>query len=86
MAPVANGRPRDQRATCGPLQRSGGCTGLSGAPTGPKEQRSDAPDMEGDHAPDCYSGCPVVHRQKAGFVCHVELQRLLAAWGYKRDP
>ena len=28
-APVANGRPRDQRATRGQLQRSAGCTGLS---------------------------------------------------------
>jgi hypothetical protein len=27
MAPVANGRLRDQRATRGPLQRSAGCTG-----------------------------------------------------------
>jgi hypothetical protein len=63
-APVANGRPRDQRATCGPLQRSAGCTGLSGvhwtvsgAPTSPKEQRSAAPDMKGDRALDC----PVRH-------------------------
>jgi hypothetical protein len=29
-APAANGRPRDQRATRGPLQRSAGCTGMSG--------------------------------------------------------
>jgi hypothetical protein len=45
------------------------CTGLSGvhrtvsgAPTGPEEQRSAVPDMEGDRAPDMNSGCPVVHR------------------------
>ena len=51
------------------------CTGLSGvhrtvsgAPMGPEEQRSDAPDLEGDHAPDSLqdlSGgapdCPVRH-------------------------
>jgi hypothetical protein len=68
-APAANGRPRDQRATRGQLQRSAGCTGLSGvhrtvsgAPTSPEEQRSDVPDMEGDRAPDMKSGCPVVHR------------------------
>jgi hypothetical protein len=72
-APVANGRPRDQRATCGSLQRSAGCTGLSGmhqtvsgAPTSPEEQRSAAPDMEGDRAPDMNSGCPVVHRTVRG--------------------
>jgi hypothetical protein len=34
---------------------------VSGAPTDPEHQRSDAPDMEGDRAPDCYSDCPVVH-------------------------
>jgi hypothetical protein len=92
---VANGRLRNLRATRGPLQRSVGHTGLSGvhqtvsgAPTSPEEQRSDAPDMEGDHAPDMNSGCPVVHRtvqcttwQKAGFAFQVDLQRLLAASG-----
>jgi hypothetical protein len=67
-APAANGRPRDQRATHGPCQRSVGHTRLSGvhrtvsgAPTDPEDQRSDALDMEGDHAPDCYSDCPVHH-------------------------
>jgi hypothetical protein len=58
------------------------CTGLSsvhrrvsGAPTGPEEQWSDAPDLEGDRAPDINSGCPVVDqtvqcttRQKAGIA------------------
>jgi hypothetical protein len=45
------------------------CTGLSGvhrtvsgAPTDPEDQRSDAPDLEGDRAPDIYSDCLVVHR------------------------
>jgi hypothetical protein len=87
-APAAYGRSRDQRATCGQLQRSAGCTGLSGAPTSPKEQRSDAPDMEGDRAPDCYSYGPVVHRtvrcttrQKARNAFQIDLQRLLAALG-----
>jgi hypothetical protein len=72
-APAANGRPRDQRATHGQLQRSAGCTGLSGvhrtvsgAPTSLEEQRSDAPDMEGDRAPDMNSGCPVVHHSTKG--------------------
>jgi hypothetical protein len=31
---------------------------VSGAPTSPEEQRSVAPDMEGDRAPDMNSGCP----------------------------
>jgi hypothetical protein len=68
MTPVANGRSRDQRATRGPCQRSIGHTGLSGvhrivssALTDLEDQRSDAPDMEGDRAPDCYSDCPVHH-------------------------
>jgi hypothetical protein len=58
----ANGRPRDLRATRGPQQRSVGHTGLSGvhrkvsgAPTDLEDQQSDAPDMEGDCAPDSYS-------------------------------
>jgi hypothetical protein len=44
------------------------CTGLSdvhqtvsSAPMGPEEQRPDAPDLEGDRAPDSYSDCPVHH-------------------------
>jgi hypothetical protein len=71
------------------------CTGLSGvhrtvsgAPTGPEEQRSDAPDWEGDRAPDSYRAYPVAHRtvrcatrQKAMIAFHVDLQRLLAALG-----
>jgi hypothetical protein len=81
--------------TRGPLQPSVGYTELSGvhqtvsgAPTGPEEQRSAAPDMEGDSALDCYSGCPVVHRtvrcttrQKARIAYQIDLQRLLAALG-----
>jgi hypothetical protein len=61
---------------------------VSDAPTGPEEQRSAAPDMEGDRAPDMNSGYPVVHRpvrcttaQKAGFAFQVGLQQLLAALG-----
>jgi hypothetical protein len=64
-----NGRPCNPRATCGPQQRSVGHTGLSGVhqtvsgvPTDPEDQRSDAPEKEGDRAPDSYSGGPVVHR------------------------
>jgi hypothetical protein len=55
----SNGRPRNPRATRGPRQRSAGGTGLSGvhrtvsgAPTSPKLQRSAAPGMEGNRAPD----------------------------------
>jgi hypothetical protein len=51
---AANGRLCNQRATRGPLQRSVGHIGLFGAPTGPEAQRSAAPDMEGDRAPDIY--------------------------------
>jgi hypothetical protein len=86
---AANGRLRNQRATRGPRQWSIGHTGLSGvqrtvsgAPTDPKAQRSAAPDMEGDRAPDC--SCLVVHlttRQKARFAFQVDLQRLLASLG-----
>jgi hypothetical protein len=35
---------------------------VSGAPTDPEDQQSDAPEKEGDRAPDSYSDCPVVHR------------------------
>jgi hypothetical protein len=89
-APAANGRPRDQRATRGQLQRSARCTGLFGvhrtvssASSGPEEQWSGAPDLEGNRAPDCYNSCPVVHRtircttrQKARLAFLVGLQRL----------
>jgi hypothetical protein len=92
---AANGRLRNPRATRGPQQRSVGHTGLSGVhrtvsgvPTGLEVQRSDAPDMEGDCAPDMNSGCPVVHRtvrcttrQKARNAFQNDLQRLLAALG-----
>jgi hypothetical protein len=91
----ANGRPRDQRVTRGPRQRSVRHTGLSdvhrtvsGAPTCPEAQRSAAHVMERDRALDCYSGCPVVHgtvrcttRQKAITAFQVDVQRLLAALG-----
>jgi hypothetical protein len=52
-----------------PAATVGWHTGLSGvhrtvpgAPTAPEDQRSDAPEKEGDRAPDSYSDCPVVHR------------------------
>jgi hypothetical protein len=71
------------------------CTGLSGvhrtvsgAPTSLELQRSAAPGMEGNRAPDMNSGCPVVHRtiwcatrQKARLAFLVGFQRLLAALG-----
>jgi hypothetical protein len=95
MVASANGRLRNPRATRGPPQRSVGHTRLSGvhrtvfgAPTDPEDQRSDAPDMEGDRAPDSYSDCPVGHRtvrcttrQKASLAFQVGLQRLLVALG-----
>jgi hypothetical protein len=34
---------------------------VSGAPTDPEDQRSDAPDLEGNRAPDNYSDCPMHH-------------------------
>jgi hypothetical protein len=68
-APAANGRQHDQRATRGPSQRSLGRIGLSGvhrtvsgAPRGPKVQRSALPEKEGDRALDKHCSCPVVHR------------------------
>jgi hypothetical protein len=80
-APAANGCPRDQRATCGQLQRSAGCTGLSGAPTSLEEQWSYAPDMEGDCAPDMNSGWPVVHRTVRCPVHHsTEGRNCLPSW------
>jgi hypothetical protein len=61
---------------------------VSDAPIDPKDQRSDAHDLEGDRAPDSYRDCPVVHRtiwcttrQKASLAFQVGLQRLLAALG-----
>jgi hypothetical protein len=39
---------------------------LSGAPIDPMDQRSNAPDLEGDCAPDKYSDCPVVHHPTEG--------------------
>jgi hypothetical protein len=40
---------------------------VSGAPTDPEDQRSDAPDMEGDRAPDSYSDYPVHHPTEGKF-------------------
>jgi hypothetical protein len=61
---------------------------VSGAPTGPKDQRLAAPDKEGDRAPDSYCSCSVVRRtvrratrQKARIAFQLDLQRLLAALG-----
>jgi hypothetical protein len=90
-----NGRLRNPRTTRGPQQWVVGHTGLSGvhrtvsgAPTGPEEQWSAAPDMEGDRALDMNSACPVVHRtvrcttrQKARMAFQIDLQRFLAALG-----
>jgi hypothetical protein len=39
---------------------------VSGAPTGTEEQRSVAPDIEGDRAPDMNNGCLVVHHSIEG--------------------
>jgi hypothetical protein len=40
---------------------------VSGAPTGPNLQRSDALEKEGDRAPDSYSDCPVHHPTEGKF-------------------
>jgi hypothetical protein len=60
-----NGRPPNPWVTRGSLQRSIGGTGLSGvhrtvsgAPTTTNLQRSAAPDLEGNRAPDMNSGLP----------------------------
>jgi hypothetical protein len=70
----ANGRLRNPRVTRGQQQWSVGHTRLfgvhqtvSGAPTDPEDQRSDALDMEGDRAPDNYSDCPVHHPTEGKF-------------------
>jgi hypothetical protein len=44
-----------------PAPTVAGGTGLSGAPTSPKLQRSAAPGMEGNRAPNMNSGYPVRH-------------------------
>jgi hypothetical protein len=54
----ANGRLRDQWATRGQGQRSLGRTELSGAPRGPKAQRSASPEKEGDRALFMSGGAP----------------------------
>jgi hypothetical protein len=89
----ANGRLRQRSAAQSACdawasQRSAGGTGLSGVPTAAKLQRSDAPEKEGDRAPDSYRDCPVAHRtvrcatrQKARIAFQECLQRLLAALG-----
>jgi hypothetical protein len=96
----ANGQPHNLRVTQSSRdswsrQRSVGHTGLSGvhqtvsgAPTDTEDQWSDAPEMEGDRAPDSYRDYPVVHRtircttrQKESLAFQVGLQRLLAAFG-----
>jgi hypothetical protein len=91
----ANGRLRNPRVMRGPQQQLIGHIGLSGvhrtlsdAPIDPEEQRSDALEKEGDHAPHSYSDYVVVRvghrcttRQKASLAFQVGLQRLLAALG-----
>jgi hypothetical protein len=94
MVTSANRQPCNLRATRDSSNGRGG-TGLSGvhrivsgAPTGPELQWSDAREKEGDHALDNYRDCPVVHRsvrcttrQKASLAFQIGLQRLLAALG-----
>jgi hypothetical protein len=89
----ANGA-RDQRSSTRSTgdtwlsQRSDGHTGLSGAPRGPRAQRSASPEKEGDRAPNRHCSCSVMHRtvrcttrQKARIAFQLDLQRLLAALG-----
>jgi hypothetical protein len=40
---------------------------VSGAPTAPEDQRSDAPEKEGDRASNNYSDCPVHHPTEGKF-------------------
>jgi hypothetical protein len=93
----ASGQRSSTRSTgdTWPIQRSDGHIRLfgvhrivSGAPTGPKTQRSASPEKEGDHAPDRNCSCPVVHRivrcttrHKARIAFQLDLQQLLAALG-----
>jgi hypothetical protein len=52
---------------------------VSGVPSGPKEQRSVVPDLEGNRAPDKLQWLSA--RQKARIAFLVGLQRLLDALG-----
>jgi hypothetical protein len=68
--------------TVGWAHRTIWCANLSRGPT------AVVPHMERNRAPDCYSGCPVVHRvvrcttrQKARIAYQIDVQRLLAALG-----
>jgi hypothetical protein len=54
----ANGRQRDQQATCGQSQRSLGRTGLSGVLRGLRAQRSASPRKERKHALLMFGGAP----------------------------
>jgi hypothetical protein len=85
-------RPTVGCAICGRrVARTNGQLGTPdsvGAPTSPEDQRSAAPDMEENRAPDMNSSCPVVARavrcttrQKARFAFQVDLQWLLPALG-----
>jgi hypothetical protein len=60
-----------------PSQRSDGGTGLSGAPTAPRLQRSTAPILEGNRAPDC----PVHHPTESKYCLPNEVQWLLGPLG-----
>jgi hypothetical protein len=89
----ANGRLRQRSAAqstrdAWASQRSAGGTGLSGVPTAVKLQRSDAPEKEGNRAPDSYRDYLVAHRtvrcttrQKTRIAFQECLQRLLSALG-----
>jgi hypothetical protein len=92
---IANGRPRNLRATRGLLQRSAGALDCPVC-TGQCPVRQPAPRSNGRMCPilkeiahrTSYSDCPVAHRtvrcatrQKARRAFHVDLQRLLAALG-----
>jgi hypothetical protein len=97
--PVSQRRPRQRSAAQSAGDTWPGPTvtwlhrTMCSAPRGPRAQRSASPEKEGDRAPDKHCSCAVVHwtvrcanRQKARMTFQMELQRLLAALGYKRDP
>jgi hypothetical protein len=83
-----SGEPTVASATVGRAIRGRRVARTNGAPTSPKLQRSAAPGMEGNRAPDMNSGCPVAHRtvpcatrQKARLAFQECLQWLIAALG-----
>jgi hypothetical protein len=94
--PVSQWSAAQSACDAWPSQQSDGGTGLSGvhrtmsgAPTAPRLQRSTAPILEGNRAPDSVrwctglSGAPPDRRQE--LPSWIALNGSLAPWVYKRD-